>query len=233
MAAKTGGSSFVEPLHPPCPKSPPKYPDLYGKRREKAKVQMLEREASFLEEELKSVEGFQPASIYCKEVADFVMANSDPFMPPKNRKSCGFWQWLCGLPCFNLACFCCCCNAGCSCYLKCPECCDGNLCGCYLCGPTDCRSSNSMSWNCCSSSDEESCRCSSCLSCCPAPKWRCCSCPKPRCCGNMSCSRNCCSFGIPSCANWCCCRWKCCSCLECTKVCNCCSCTKSCCIPWC
>ncbi|KAK8706915.1 hypothetical protein V6N13_057987 [Hibiscus sabdariffa] len=133
MAAKTGGSSFVEPLHPPCPKSPPKYPDLYGKRREKAKLQMLEREASFLEdftfeqEELKSVEVLQPASINCKEVADFVTAKPDPFMPQKNRKSCGFWEWLCELPCCNLACFCCCCNAGCSCYLKCPECCDDHL----------------------------------------------------------------------------------------------------------
>ncbi|MBA0661807.1 hypothetical protein Goklo_006049 [Gossypium klotzschianum] len=49
MAARSGGSSFVQPLHPPSPKSPPKYPDLYGKRRERAKVQMLEREISFLE----------------------------------------------------------------------------------------------------------------------------------------------------------------------------------------
>ncbi|KAL4285253.1 hypothetical protein GQ457_16G002380 [Hibiscus cannabinus] len=120
MAAKTVGSSFVQSLHPPCPKSPLKYPDLYGKRREKAKVQMLEREISFLEDDLKSVEGFQPASRYCKEVTDFVMANSDPFIPPKNRKSSGVWKWLCGLPC-------CCCNSGCSCYLKCPECCDGDL----------------------------------------------------------------------------------------------------------
>ncbi|XP_039051214.1 guanine nucleotide-binding protein subunit gamma 3-like [Hibiscus syriacus] len=123
MAAKTGGGSFVQPLHPPCPKSPPKYPDLYGKRREKAKVQMLEREISFLEEELKSVEGFQPASRSCKEVTDFVMENSDPYIPPltfyffvstnrKNRKSCGFRRWLCGLPCCNLQCLCCCCNSG-------------------------------------------------------------------------------------------------------------------------
>ncbi|KAK8503182.1 hypothetical protein V6N12_067569 [Hibiscus sabdariffa] len=127
MAAKTGGSSFAEPLHPPCPKSPPKYPDLYGKRREKAKLQMLEREASFLEEELKSVEVLQPASMNCKEVADFVTAKPDPFMPTKNRNSCRFWEWLCELPCCNLACFCCCCNAGCSFYLKCPECCDDHL----------------------------------------------------------------------------------------------------------
>ncbi|XP_039016923.1 guanine nucleotide-binding protein subunit gamma 3-like [Hibiscus syriacus] len=196
MAAKTGGGSVVQPLHPPCPKSPPKYPDLYGKRREKAKVQMLEREITFLEEELKSVEGFQPASRSCKEVTDFVMANSDPYIPPssKNPKSCGFWKWLCGLPCCNSPCLCCCCNSGCS------------RCDCNLC---NCRSCDCMSCNCCSSLDEEPCRCgsckcsacdcSSCSSCCRAPKWRCCSCPKP----------HCCSLGLPPCTNCCSCRWKC------------------------
>ncbi|KAK8509130.1 hypothetical protein V6N12_018218 [Hibiscus sabdariffa] len=154
MAAKTGGFSFVQPLHPPCPKSPPSYPDLYGKRREKDKVQMLEREISFLEvsnplrDTAKSMQSlitlknillkssvlagmpnnvFYTHYLFILRVTDFVMANSDPFIPPKNRKSCGFWKWLCGLPCCNMACFCCCCNSGCSCYLKCPECCDGDL----------------------------------------------------------------------------------------------------------
>ncbi|CAK7352428.1 unnamed protein product [Dovyalis caffra] len=47
--ATTGGSSSLPSLPPPCPKSPPEYPDLYGKRREMAKVQMLEREIGFLE----------------------------------------------------------------------------------------------------------------------------------------------------------------------------------------
>ncbi|GKV17939.1 hypothetical protein SLEP1_g28387 [Rubroshorea leprosula] len=49
MAAPPGGSSAVPSLPPPSPKSPPRYPDLYGKRREMAKVQMLEREIGFLE----------------------------------------------------------------------------------------------------------------------------------------------------------------------------------------
>lgn len=49
MAAHSGSSSSVPSLPPPCPKSPPEYPDLYGKRRELAKVQVLEREISFLE----------------------------------------------------------------------------------------------------------------------------------------------------------------------------------------
>lgn len=42
------GSSSMPSLPPPCPKSPPDYPDLYGKRRGAAKVQMLE-EIGFLE----------------------------------------------------------------------------------------------------------------------------------------------------------------------------------------
>ncbi|GMY36467.1 guanine nucleotide-binding protein subunit gamma 3 [Fagus crenata] len=49
MAAQSGSSSSVPSLPPPRPKSPPQYPDLYGKRRETAKVQMLEREIGFLE----------------------------------------------------------------------------------------------------------------------------------------------------------------------------------------
>ncbi|XWS72273.1 hypothetical protein CRYUN_Cryun02cG0026000 [Craigia yunnanensis] len=113
MAARSSGSSSIPSLPPPCPKSPPEYPDLYGKRRETTKVQMIEREISFLEEELKSVEGLQPASICCKEVTDFVMANSDPLIPRtrKNRKSYRFWKWLCGMPCFNLSWICCCSHA--------------------------------------------------------------------------------------------------------------------------
>ncbi|RDX84672.1 Guanine nucleotide-binding protein subunit gamma 3, partial [Mucuna pruriens] len=74
-------SSSLPSLPPPSPKSPPEYPDLYGKRRDTARLHMLEREITFLEEELKSVEGLQPASRCCKEIADYVMANSDPLLP--------------------------------------------------------------------------------------------------------------------------------------------------------
>ncbi|KAK6941280.1 hypothetical protein RJ641_026657 [Dillenia turbinata] len=81
MAVKTSGSSSVPTLPPPCPKSPPEYPDLYGKRRELARVQMLEREISFLEDELKSIEGLQPAS----RVADYVVANADPLVPTHRK----------------------------------------------------------------------------------------------------------------------------------------------------
>ncbi|XP_039028343.1 guanine nucleotide-binding protein subunit gamma 3-like [Hibiscus syriacus] len=163
-------SSSVRSLPPPCPKSPPEYPDLYGKRRETAKIQMLEREISFLEEELKSVDSLQPASRYCKEVTDFVMARSDPLIPTnrKNRKSRQFWKWLCGIPCFNLSWICCCCYSGCSCDLKCTRCCDCGLCNCSSCicnlckcRPCKCCSSDHSSCK-CGSSDPSSCKCRPC-----------------------------------------------------------------------
>ncbi|XP_022749981.1 guanine nucleotide-binding protein subunit gamma 3-like [Durio zibethinus] len=215
MAARSGVSSSVPSLPPPCPKSPPEYPDLYGKRRETAKVQMLEREIRFLEEELKSVESLQSASRYCKEVTDFVMANSDPLIPTsqKNRKSYRFWKWLCGLSCFNLSWICCCCYSWHSCHLKCPRSCKCSLCDCSSC---KCYS----------------CNCNSCLSCCTIPKWRCCSCPKSSCCRKISCSRNCCIFQFPSCTDCCCCGWKCC-CPKCPKIRPCRNCTKTCCNPCC
>ncbi|MCL7045262.1 hypothetical protein MKW94_026863 [Papaver nudicaule] len=74
----SGSSPF---LSYPCPRSPPKYPDMTGKHRELVKVQKLEREIGFLEEELKSVENLQPASRSCKEVDSYVGANPDPLIP--------------------------------------------------------------------------------------------------------------------------------------------------------
>ncbi|KAK4760077.1 hypothetical protein SAY87_023208 [Trapa incisa] len=49
MDGRSCNSSKVASLPPPRPRSPPEYPDLYGKRREAARVQMLEREIRFLE----------------------------------------------------------------------------------------------------------------------------------------------------------------------------------------
>lgn len=43
------GAGSMPSVPPPRPKSPPQYPDLYGKRRELAKVHMLEREIGLLE----------------------------------------------------------------------------------------------------------------------------------------------------------------------------------------
>ncbi|MED6171008.1 Guanine nucleotide-binding protein subunit gamma 3 [Stylosanthes scabra] len=91
--ASSSSSSSLPSLPPPSPKSPP---DLYSKRRDTAKLNMLDREITFLEVEFKSLQGLQPASTCCKELTDFVVANSDPLLPSskKNRKPCRFWKWL-------------------------------------------------------------------------------------------------------------------------------------------
>ncbi|KAJ4883557.1 G-protein gamma-like domain protein [Raphanus sativus] len=96
VTGETCSSLAKSSLPPPRPKSPPEYPDLYGKRREAARVQMLEREIGYLEGEIKFIEGVQPASRCCKEVSDFVVANSDPLIPAqrKSRRHCRFWKWL-------------------------------------------------------------------------------------------------------------------------------------------
>ncbi|KAL8464076.1 hypothetical protein ACS0TY_033843 [Phlomoides rotata] len=76
-----------EAVTSPPPPLPPEYPDLYGKRRELAKVQVLEREIGFLEEEVKSVGGHQPVSRACKEVVDFVTCcNADPLLPMLSKE---------------------------------------------------------------------------------------------------------------------------------------------------
>ncbi|KAA0055769.1 guanine nucleotide-binding protein subunit gamma 3-like [Cucumis melo var. makuwa] len=125
MAARSVYSSSVSSLPPPSPKSPPEYPDLYGKRREIANIQTLEREIGFLEDELKSLQSLQPVSICCKEINDFVTANSDPLTSTCRVKQqrCRIWKWLCGFPCFNLSWLCCCSCTECSVYLEMPRCC--------------------------------------------------------------------------------------------------------------
>ncbi|XP_019414300.1 PREDICTED: guanine nucleotide-binding protein subunit gamma 3-like [Lupinus angustifolius] len=97
------------------PKEPLELQELYRKRREVARFQMLEREISFLQEELKSSEGLQKASICCQEITNFVMTNSDPLLPMNNKTnmSNSLWKWLCWIPCFNMSCICCCYYDGC------------------------------------------------------------------------------------------------------------------------
>ncbi|XP_022756420.1 guanine nucleotide-binding protein subunit gamma 3-like [Durio zibethinus] len=247
MAARSGGSSFVPSLPPPCPKFPPEYPDLYGKRRETAKIQMLQREISFLEEELKSVESIQHASRCCKEVTDFVMANSDPLIPTsqKNQKTRRFWKWLCGMPCLNLSWICC--YSGCSCNLKCPWCCDYNLCGRNLCNCSSCICSlcNCRSCN-CSFSDCNlcNCNCSSCI--CSLCNCRSCNCSSSDCnlcnCSSCICSLcNCRSYNcsLSDCSSCKCsssdcssCKCSSCDCSSCKCYsCNCNSCLSFCTIP--
>ncbi|CAI9100738.1 OLC1v1037902C1 [Oldenlandia corymbosa var. corymbosa] len=203
MAGSVGGTAAKVPsLPPPRPKSPPEYPDLYGKRRELAKVQMLEREIGFLEDELKFVSGLQPASKSCREVTEFVTANSDPLTPTTKRvrKSCWLWRWLCGSSCLGFSSTCC---DGCCCIpkLRTPRCCTCNPCECISC---------------------------SCISC-TKPDCRSCSCGECQCCCRMpSCSSSCCSTPkCPSCSN-CCCN-SCTSCVpKCPKINLCSCCTKTC-----
>ncbi|KAL2581026.1 hypothetical protein AAZV13_15G160200 [Glycine max] len=206
MSTPTRGTSntlLSLPLPSPTPKAPSGYPDLYRKRRETAKIQMLEREISFLEEELKSSEGLQPASRCCKEIADFVMANSDPLLPTskKNHQSCSLWK--CDIPCFNLS-------------WICHWCCDG------------CFEHQNLS-SCCSHGKPCNC-CSSCL---PSTNCSCCSNGRSHCCKDSCGCKNCCTlpscnFGwpFPSC---CICKCSCsCSCPKCPKVRPCCCCTNCC-----
>ncbi|XP_057975364.1 guanine nucleotide-binding protein subunit gamma 3-like [Malania oleifera] len=161
-------SSTVPSLQPPLPMSPPEFLDLYGKRRELAKIQILEKEIGFLEEEFKSIEGLPPASILDKEVANFVVPNPDPLMPKnhESRKACRFWKWLCGISCFKSSWICCC--VDCSLHLERPNCCDYKL---RRCNPL----------NFC---DYNSCNCPSYIKC-SLPKYRC----RWRCFSWPSCSR--------------------------------------------
>ncbi|KAK9715648.1 hypothetical protein RND81_06G179400 [Saponaria officinalis] len=195
------GSATVHSLPPPRPKSPP---DLYGRRKEIARLQLLERERGHLEEELKFVEGLQPASRSCKEIVDYVSANSDPIIPinKKIRKSCRLRKWLCGSSCANRS-WCCCCT-GCSIKIKVPDCCCCSFkecCSCMRCSLPKCRCWCNPCFCCCT---KNACCCSfksiPCSNCC---RCNCkCSCPKcPSCsdlCGCFGCLRNCC------CRNFCC-----------------------------
>ncbi|CAM8887128.1 unnamed protein product [Rhodiola kirilowii] len=180
----------------PTPKSPPKYPDLYGKRREAARLQMLDREILLLQEDLKFVEALQPASVHCKEVVDFVLVTADPLTPTNKKKdhsSVSGWKWLCKLPpCFNLSWLCC---YHCSLCFQVPK-------SCRSCKPCDCTlpkcnggclccfHKSACSTNCC---DFEcpSCSASFCtVFSCSAPKcapWKCCHCNCIKKCWNSCC----------------------------------------------
>lgn len=186
----------------PRPKSPP---ELYCKRRELAKVVMLEREIGFLQEELKSIETLQPASFCIKEVADYVVTNPEPLITVcrKTRKSCGFWNWLCGNSCFSMSSVCCCGCTGCS--VETPSCCGScSSPGCCSCSLPKCSCSYkpqcpsclkacfccpNCSNNWCPKCPNCSCCCKCCFSCWPTK----CSCPKiPKCSSCGCCSLNCC-----------------------------------------
>ncbi|KAJ8635977.1 hypothetical protein MRB53_010244 [Persea americana] len=103
-------SNSLSSLPIPQPRSPPKYPDLYGTHRKEAELQRMNREIGFLQDELLSVEGMQSASRCCKEVDDFVGLNPDPLIPlnQKPYRSFRIWKWLRAMSCFSLSWICCC-----------------------------------------------------------------------------------------------------------------------------
>ncbi|KAF3452017.1 hypothetical protein FNV43_RR08113 [Rhamnella rubrinervis] len=75
-----GSGSALRATSPKSPPPPPPGFDLYGKRRQVVKLQVLEREIGLLQEELKSLDGLQPASRSCKELDAFIGAKQDPFI---------------------------------------------------------------------------------------------------------------------------------------------------------
>ncbi|KAL2939795.1 Guanine nucleotide-binding protein subunit gamma 3 [Bienertia sinuspersici] len=226
----SGPGSTVQSLPPPRPKSPP---DLYGRRKEMVRLQVLEREKSFLEEELKFVERLQPASRCCKEMVDFVTANADPLLPTKNRKigkSCYLWKWLCGSSCFKFSWACCytgCCT-GCSLHLKTPKCCScktPDCSSCLTCFSPEC--SNCCWCNPCSCT----CPCNSCSGSCPSFSNCCCSRLKtPSCFDCCSCECKCSCPKCPTCSGLCNCSCACPKCPTCSGICNSCfGCITNCC----
>ncbi|XP_050285256.1 guanine nucleotide-binding protein subunit gamma 3-like isoform X2 [Quercus robur] len=195
--------------------------DLYGKRRLVLKVHAMEREIGLLEEELKSLEGMQPASICCQELDTYIVAKPDPFIAKNQdiQKSHHFWKRIWAKCCLNLPWICC--FSGCQIRLKLP-----NLCiGCRPC---------KFQWPGCCCFKKISCQtCCNCLknscipcSCCCFKKiscQTCCNCLKNSClpcsCGcfkKISC-QTCCNCLKNSCLPCSCCCFKRCSC-KCRKV---------------
>ncbi|GAA0187473.1 hypothetical protein Leryth_007340 [Lithospermum erythrorhizon] len=222
MDVSCGGASPMQPsLPPPKPKSPP---DLYGKRRELAKVQTLEREIGILQDELKYFDGLPSASRPCKEVTDFVMAKPDPLIvrTKKRRRRCLFWKWLCGISCFNISCPCCC--WWCSPSLKMPNCCQDCNCSvcqsCCRCSLPKCRCCSGKCCNCfeiCPSC----CRCS--MPNCHCCSSECCKCCEPcNCFESLKCLKTCKFFGCLQCFGTC----KFFECLKCFGTCKCFECLK-------
>ncbi|XP_074586282.1 guanine nucleotide-binding protein subunit gamma 3-like isoform X1 [Curcuma longa] len=143
----------------PQPRSPPRIPDLCGRQRLTAHLHLLSREIAFLEEEIQSIEGLQPASMCCKEVEEYVEMIPDPLLPiyKKTKKRCHFWSWLSRMVCLDI-----------------PTCCSGGCCSWYKKHWCDCRPTwtyRSTCWR---------CPCSSCCSRlkCVSPSFSCpgCSC---------------------------------------------------------
>ncbi|XXG51424.1 hypothetical protein AAC387_Pa02g5197 [Persea americana] len=195
MATNSANLLSSPPLpEAPCHRSPPRYPDFYGKHRKQVELQILNREIGFLKEELQSVGDLKPASSCCKEYAvmlvdEFVGTNPDPLILQNlkiHRPFC-IWKWLCGKSCFNASWICC--YSGCLLHLERP---------CCACDPSrNCQCCRRRS-GCCL---EKPCCRSCCLLSSPSCKdcsfrcvWSCIGCRKV--CHCQTCTRNCC---LPCC----------------------------------
>ncbi|XP_052182886.1 guanine nucleotide-binding protein subunit gamma 3-like [Diospyros lotus] len=89
---------------PPSPNSPPSCADLYGRRRQLARVQFLEREIAILQDELNSLEDLQLASRCCKEVGEFIEARADPLLSIDQESSRSWYFWKRGKSCLKWIC---------------------------------------------------------------------------------------------------------------------------------
>ncbi|XP_064964153.1 guanine nucleotide-binding protein subunit gamma 4-like isoform X1 [Musa acuminata AAA Group] len=210
----------------PRPKSPPKYPDVCGRRRLQLELHILNREIGFIEEELQSLEGIQPVSRCCKEVNEFVEMKPDPLMPINKRrhKSCCLWRWLRSKLCLDFSWICClswyilglersncscpqncsCCDYGC----PCSECCEGltsRPCCCCSGIPCSCSKFPCSSIKTCFSCLKVPCSCGE--TCCSCSKVSC-NCSKACCsCSSLSCCRPQCSCWNASSSSPGCCKW--------------------------
>uniref|UniRef100_A0A0E0AW89 G protein gamma domain-containing protein n=1 Tax=Oryza glumipatula TaxID=40148 RepID=A0A0E0AW89_9ORYZ len=203
--------SWVEMGEAPRPKSPPRYPDLCGRRRLQLEMQILNREVGFLEQELQGLERIQPVS----SVNEFVGAKSDPLIPISKLCNCLLCLccWCRCLPkpkkpsCFSCSCCSCCdtscCRPSCGC-LKAPSscCCKSN---CSLKAPSSCCCKSNCS--CCSSDcctcSLPSCGCTGCGHCRPRCGGGGGCCPPSDCCSSCKCSCSSCTRCCSSCAGGC------------------------------
>ncbi|CAI9280954.1 unnamed protein product [Lactuca saligna] len=122
-------SSSISPLSSP---SSVVYVDLYGKRRQIAKVQVLDREISLLQEEIKSLAELELASRCCKELDEFVEATPDPLIAITKHthgRSRNLWRNL-GKKFGSM--LLCCCYCGCCKTKSNRRCCpSANCCCCF------------------------------------------------------------------------------------------------------
>nr|XP_043616894.1 guanine nucleotide-binding protein subunit gamma 3 [Erigeron canadensis] len=144
--------------------------DLYGKRRQFAKVQVLEREISLLQDEIKSLAELELASRCCKELNDYVEATPDPLIAlnKTHGRSRNFWKNV-RRKTGSIMWWCCCC--GCCKKTVCCSCCP-RVNDCWSCGQlkpctTDCCKCPEISCHCNCSCNPSCPKCSVCCCCKP------------------------------------------------------------------